>query len=251
MVELFRKSGKTAGEVSRDLGLTETSVRAWIRQAEIDEGKGPAGALTTAERATAPLGGRRVRTVSTAAAALALVLYVDIGGASPTFVPPPPPAMAVGASPPNSMVLASQYFDASVGGVRDLVATYRDENPDLYNQLLPKVEDLEAMKTRAWVVGLSTAVGVGLLVGGLALYKPPPAGTTPDFTPIWVGVAGVPLILCSYFIGSAFGPSRDDYLGFVNFHNRLNPGNPIRWQVGMAPSQQGPSFGAMLSLDLF
>jgi transposase len=50
VVALFRKSGKTAGEVSRDLGLTETSVRAWIRQAEIDEGKGPAGALTTAER---------------------------------------------------------------------------------------------------------------------------------------------------------------------------------------------------------
>ncbi len=50
MVGLFRKSGKTAGEVSRDLGLTETSVRAWIRQAEIDEGNGPAGALTTAER---------------------------------------------------------------------------------------------------------------------------------------------------------------------------------------------------------
>jgi len=50
VVALFRKSGKTAGEVSRDLDLTETSVRAWIRQAEIDEGKGPPGALTTAER---------------------------------------------------------------------------------------------------------------------------------------------------------------------------------------------------------
>ena len=50
VVGLFRTSGKTAGEISRDLGLTETSVRAWIRQAEIDEGKGPAGALTTAER---------------------------------------------------------------------------------------------------------------------------------------------------------------------------------------------------------
>src|SRR5271170_8387828 len=50
VVGLFRKSGKTAGVIARDLGLTETSVRAWIRQAEIDEGKGPAGALTTAER---------------------------------------------------------------------------------------------------------------------------------------------------------------------------------------------------------
>lgn len=50
VVGLFRKSGKTAGEVARDLGLTETSVRAWIRQAEIDEGKGAPGALTTAER---------------------------------------------------------------------------------------------------------------------------------------------------------------------------------------------------------
>ena len=50
VVALLRKSGKTAGEVARDLDLTETSVRAWVRQAEVDDGKGPAGALTTAER---------------------------------------------------------------------------------------------------------------------------------------------------------------------------------------------------------
>ena len=36
VVGLFRKSGKKAGEIARDLGPTETSVRAWIRQAEID-----------------------------------------------------------------------------------------------------------------------------------------------------------------------------------------------------------------------
>jgi transposase-like protein len=50
VVALVRKGGKTAGQVARDLDLTETSVRAWVRQAEIDDGKGPAGALTTAER---------------------------------------------------------------------------------------------------------------------------------------------------------------------------------------------------------
>ena len=63
VVALFRKSGKTAGQLSHDLGLTETSVRAWIRQAEIDEGKGPAGALTTAEREELTALKREVKTL--------------------------------------------------------------------------------------------------------------------------------------------------------------------------------------------
>lgn len=48
-VELIRSSGKTIGEVCRDLDLTETAVRRWVQQAEIDAGKRPG--LTTAERA--------------------------------------------------------------------------------------------------------------------------------------------------------------------------------------------------------
>jgi transposase-like protein len=43
-------AGKSAGRIAKDLDLTETALRAWVRQAEVDEGKGPAGALTTAER---------------------------------------------------------------------------------------------------------------------------------------------------------------------------------------------------------
>ena len=41
---------KTAGQVARDLDLTETAVRKWVKQAQVDRGKGPPGALTTAER---------------------------------------------------------------------------------------------------------------------------------------------------------------------------------------------------------
>ena len=48
-VELIRTSGKTIGQVCRDLDLTETAVRRWVEQAEIDAGKRPG--LTTAERA--------------------------------------------------------------------------------------------------------------------------------------------------------------------------------------------------------
>ncbi len=50
VVELIRKSGKTVGAICRDLDLTETAVRRWAQQAEVDSGAGPAGALTTAER---------------------------------------------------------------------------------------------------------------------------------------------------------------------------------------------------------
>jgi transposase len=43
-------AGKSAGQIAKDLDLTETALRAWVKQAAIDEGKGPPGALTTAER---------------------------------------------------------------------------------------------------------------------------------------------------------------------------------------------------------
>ena len=50
IVRLAQSTGKTAGQIARELDLTETAVRNWINQAEIDAGNGPAGALTTAER---------------------------------------------------------------------------------------------------------------------------------------------------------------------------------------------------------
>jgi transposase len=43
-----RTSGKSVGEVCRDLDLTETAVRRWVAQADVDAG-GRDG-LTTAER---------------------------------------------------------------------------------------------------------------------------------------------------------------------------------------------------------
>ena len=51
VVKLARTSGKSAGLIAGELGLTETSVRAWIKRAEIDEKKDPQGPLTSEERA--------------------------------------------------------------------------------------------------------------------------------------------------------------------------------------------------------
>ena len=49
-VKLILESGKTVAKVARELDLTESSVRNWLKQAEIDSGEGPPGALTTEER---------------------------------------------------------------------------------------------------------------------------------------------------------------------------------------------------------
>jgi transposase len=50
VVRLVRDGGKTIGEVSRDLDLTESAVRHWVTQSAVDAGAGGTGALTTAER---------------------------------------------------------------------------------------------------------------------------------------------------------------------------------------------------------
>jgi transposase len=49
VVELIRTTGKTVGQVSKDLDLTETAVRQWVRQADLDTGRRSDG-LTSGER---------------------------------------------------------------------------------------------------------------------------------------------------------------------------------------------------------
>ena len=64
VVRLIRTSGKSAGAVARELGLTETSVRAWVKRAEIDERKDPQGPLTSEERAENTRLRRELKTVT-------------------------------------------------------------------------------------------------------------------------------------------------------------------------------------------
>ena len=49
-VRLVQGSEKSLGTIAQELDLTETALRAWVRQAEVDAGRGRAGALTTDER---------------------------------------------------------------------------------------------------------------------------------------------------------------------------------------------------------
>ena len=51
VVKLIWTSGMNPGALARELGLTETSVRVWMKRAAIDEKRDPLGPLTSEERA--------------------------------------------------------------------------------------------------------------------------------------------------------------------------------------------------------
>src|SRR5437762_5279971 len=50
IVELCQRGDRSIGQVARELDLTETAVRAWVRQAERDAGSRGDGGLTSTER---------------------------------------------------------------------------------------------------------------------------------------------------------------------------------------------------------
>jgi len=49
-VRLCKVGDRSVGQIARDLDLTETALRSWVKQAEVDAGDAPSEALTTAER---------------------------------------------------------------------------------------------------------------------------------------------------------------------------------------------------------
>lgn len=49
-VALVLTTGISLAQAGRDLGVNSETLRNWVKQAKIDRGEGPAGALTSAER---------------------------------------------------------------------------------------------------------------------------------------------------------------------------------------------------------
>jgi transposase len=49
-VRLCQVGQRSVGDVAKDLDLTETALRRWVAQSEVDAGKGPSEALTSGER---------------------------------------------------------------------------------------------------------------------------------------------------------------------------------------------------------
>lgn len=49
-VQIVAQSGRPISQIAKEMGLTESALRNWVKQAEIDQAADPNGALTTQER---------------------------------------------------------------------------------------------------------------------------------------------------------------------------------------------------------
>ncbi len=62
-VELVRTSDQSMPMIARELGVSGETLRLWVRQAEVNAGRGRPGELTTAERAELVRLRREVKTL--------------------------------------------------------------------------------------------------------------------------------------------------------------------------------------------
>lgn len=49
-VTIVNQSGKPISQVAKEMGLTESALRKWVKQAQVDSQADPAGQLTSSER---------------------------------------------------------------------------------------------------------------------------------------------------------------------------------------------------------
>lgn len=125
----------------------------------------------------------------------------------------------------ESLELGGQYYDATVGGLRDYLDTLETKNHRLYTALDPELSSLESQQTTGLVLI------IGGLVGGAAASV---VGVTSDPISMPLILTGLGVVGVVPLIGWIVMPGRDDVMDFVNLHNR-HSSTPLTWE-GHAPS---------------
>ena len=187
----------------------------------------------------------------------------------PPMAPPPVTSCTYGTSCtrvlPIRLSTGNQQFDLSVAGLRNYLETTRTTEPQLFGQLAPDLDRLEASATTARVFFIA-----GLTLGAASLAYAVLGGKTctsptvddPTFgkdIEAWsacndddlrmhaeFGLLGLGSLLAGGAAWLALSPSRADLLAFVNKHNRLSR-QPLHFEVGYDPARHLSQSGVTLA----
>jgi hypothetical protein len=147
-------------------------------------------------------------------------------------------------APPQHLEVGGQYYDGSVGGLRDYLDAVRGSQPDVYSQLDGDVSSLEVRRALGWTIVVGgLLIGTAIALGAMALA--PESCETSSFSGVercstdfgavvpYMGI-GFGIMALSPLIGWILMPGRSDLLDVINEHNRISP-TPMRLQIGYDP----------------
>lgn len=170
-------------------------------------------------------------------------LLIIVALASPVSAQYRPQTVVV--EQPSSLEVGGQYYDASIGGLRDYLESIRTTQPDLYANLDPEVSSLETRQTIAVLSMVGGGViGLGLMFFPLIVPGPDCNAMYDIFDPerdrceddnltrllTFLGV-GMGVALAGLLVFLIVKPGRGDMLEVLNRHNRISP-TQMRLQLG-------------------
>ncbi len=140
--------------------------------------------------------------------------------------------------------VGNSYYSTTYKGIKNYMADLKHEEPELHSELLPEFENLTLKRN----IGIGTAVG-GFIIGSAfwisafndemdaTAQSPEDITMNSEATAIF---AGIGIMTAAAIIAYIIIPDEDDYLSWVNHHNRINSKAAIQWRIGLnyIPSQQ-------------
>ncbi len=153
----------------------------------------------------------------------------------------PPPPMAPISAPSISTTFGAnnQYYELSVQGVGKFMEALKVDEPTAYTELQPAYDDLVFQRNLAW----GSAIG-GVAVGALMVTS----GISDLENKGSMFTAGIFTIMAAPSLYFLFRPGHEDFLDFINQHNRLKRSDPIRIGLNTSPSGRGLSLSLSLQL---
>lgn len=140
-------------------------------------------------------------------------------------------------APAKNVSVGGQYYELSGSGMTAFMRQLRQSNPQAHTALEPNFKKIDRRDTWSKVATWGGA-GAGAAIAGIGLASQ--AGSAP----IFIGVA---LIGLGPFIGYLLAPSQQDWLEFINEHNRVNPRGAAKISAAFTPFPGGGMALATLS----